>query len=725
MYIRSLILFFVLVIFSLGIADAQTVSTYAGNKEVNKLDGHDTNCTFLQPHGLARDRDGNIYIADYVNHAIRKVSPAGQVTTFATKQTVPDLDFPEHVVVDSSYNVYYTNHFGRFIGRITPSGMASVFAGTGNSGQQDTVAGLATFESITGLTIYGDALFVSDMTKIRKVENGVVTTLAGKATRGNTDGPITIATFNAVGPIASDSAGNLFVADAVNQKIRKISVAGIVSTLAGSGANSSIDGTGAAASFGDIKGLCIERMSGILYLTEQSTDKIRKVTPAGVVTTLIDAGPCGLLANPYFCGLQGIVADGAQNLYVANGYDDIRKVNPAGIVSTFVGNPIKTCINGADPLNSTFLYPSGIALDSSGSLYIADQGNQKIRKVSRLGVVTDFCGSGASGSQNGTAQVSRFNMLGELAVNKKTGVVYAIDMADYRIRAIAPNGISSYLAGNGSAGNMDGTGTAASIHPKGYMCIDTVGNLYFTDFFDNVKKVTPAGVVSTYVHMSVYQLTGIAIDKSGSIYVAYRLPSQGIMKIDASGTVSSYCTGLLGTIPAGLACDRRSNIYMADSYQDHLLIITNGSYSSSIGGLGGYRDGSWADAQFLQAISLAFDESDSLYVADQGNNLIRKITIPALPSTGIPSVTKRGALYVSPNPNSGKFDVVIGDKVAINTPAEIIITNAIGQKIYSGVIAGNEKRVHLDFEKLQFKAGVYFVMLPGSQGFVSKFLISQ
>jgi len=717
MSIRFLPCALFIILFSFNIASAQTVSVYAGNLNVNKLDGNDTNATFWMPTGLTIDHNGNIYVADFLNDAIRKISPAGQVTTFATKQTVPDLNQPDHLAVDSSDNIYYANRFGTFVGKITPAGVGTIFAGSTRSGQLDTFSNLATFYAITGLLSGNNGtVYVADRSKVRKIENGRVSTVAGKDFGGSTDGPVATAMFNGVQALARDNDGNMFVLDAGNWKIRKIDTAGIVSTIAGSGVYASVDGIGTAASFLDFKQIAIDRSNGNIYITEQLEGKIRKITRTGAVTTIAGGRPCALTngpgANAAFCAPHGIVMDPAGNLYVSEANDVIRKITPINDVSTFAGNSYKLCINGADRLNSSFNRPNGAAFDSSGNLYIADQGNQKIRKVTRSGIVTTYCGSGLSGSQNGDALTTSFSQLGELVVNKKTGIIYVID--GYRIRAISPGGNSFYFVGSGAAANTDGIGTTAAINPSGFMCIDTAGNLYLTNSDHNITKVTPNAVASTYARpQNCYNLRGITADRSGNIYFAHRLPSQAIQKIDARDVQSLYSNSL-GGIPQGLACDSKNNIYVADG--DAVFMFSNGNYIMGLGGTPGGRP-------LLQSVSLAVDESDSIYVADYSKNVIWKLTTP-VGQTRIQSPAETTYLSIAPNPNKGVFDIMIQD-ITDNAPMKISVTNMIGQTVYSDVLTGRNGRFHLDLSISNLNPGIYFVTLPERQRPPVKFLLTR
>ena len=267
---------------------------------------------------------------------------------------------------------------------------------------------------------------------IRKVTPaGVVTTLAGLAGpdgSGSADGTGSAARFYGPSGVAMDSAGNVYVADSYNNTIRKVTLAGVVMTLAGlAGPNGSgsgsADGTGSAAQFNGPSGVAVDS-AGNAYVADTGNHTIRKVTPAGVVTTLAglagsDGSADGTGSEARFYGPSGVAMDSTGNGYVADTENHtIRKVTPAGVVTTLAGltqpNPdgLGGFVGGsADGTGSAarFHYPYGVAVDSAGNVYVADAGNHTIRKVTATGVVTTLGGlAGSFGSVDGTGSAARF-----------------------------------------------------------------------------------------------------------------------------------------------------------------------------------------------------------------------------------------------------------------------------------------------------------------------------
>ena len=279
-----------------------------------------------------------------------------------------------------------------------------------------------------------------------------VTTFAGPSFQ--ITNPATVATFNAPTGVAVDTAGNVYVADQGNNLIRKIDPSGTVTTLAGSGQAGSANGTGTNASFNQPWGVAVDA-AGNVYVADKYNNMIRKISPAGVVTTLAGSGTAGSAngtgAAATFYSPSGVAVDAAGNVYVADdGNNMIRKINSSGLVST---------------LASSFSFPSGVAIDAVGNVYVSDQGTQSIRKISPSGVVSALAGSGAPGSANGTGAAASFNQPIGVAVDA-AGNVYVGDEGNNLIREISPSAVVSTLAGGGIGFATNGAGTVASFaHP--------------------------------------------------------------------------------------------------------------------------------------------------------------------------------------------------------------------------------------------------------------------
>jgi len=490
------------------ITPAGVVSTFAGTAGVKGW--------FDSPEGIAADSARNIYVADAGYCNILKITAAGVVSTFAgTAGTCGSVDAtgaaasfrdPSGVAIDNAGNLYVADTFNFTIRRITPAGVVSTFAGmAGVQGNADGAGAAASFfPPVSVVTDSAGNLYVLDNSTIRKITpDAVVTTIVGaSAGIGSEQG------------IAIDSADNLYVADTYNDSIRKITPAGVVSTLAGTPATPGYtDGNGASARFYSPFGIATDG-AGNVYVADLNNQSIRAITPQGVVNTLAGAPyPLGV-NNPIclsvggigtaarFCNPQGVATDSTGNVYVADTFNcAIRKITPAGVVSTLAGTA-GTCGSVDGPGSAaSFKYPQGIAADSTGNTYVADSTNCTIRKITSAGVVSTLAGTaGACGSADATGAAARFNYPVGVAIDS-AGNVDVADTNNCTIRKITPAGVVSTLAGAaGVAGSADGMASSARFSNPTGIAIDGTDNLYVADLGNNtIRKITPAGVVTTVV----------------------------------------------------------------------------------------------------------------------------------------------------------------------------------------------------------------------------------
>lgn len=318
------------------------VSTLAGSGHAGFVDGMGSMATFNRPSAMVIDADGNIYVSDHDNHSIRK---------------------------------------------ITPEGVVSTFAGTGKPGFDNGMRLKASFNHPYGLAIDSRGnLYVGDVSNhcVRKIApNGKVSTLAG-GRRGFSDRQGDLAMFDHPHGVAVDSKNNIYVADAYNNRIRKIKPDGTTSTLAGSGNDGFLDGPSSQAEFYVPIGIVIDN-SGNVYVGDEGNSSIRKITSDGFVTTLAGNGKFsfadGVGRDATFNAPGGIALDRHGNLYVADYLNNsIRRVSTSGEVRTIAGKVDKGFADGR-PSEARFHYPFGIAVDREGLIYVGDQYNHRIRKI--------------------------------------------------------------------------------------------------------------------------------------------------------------------------------------------------------------------------------------------------------------------------------------------------------------------------------------------------------
>ncbi|MEO6498547.1 MAG: IPT/TIG domain-containing protein [Mucilaginibacter sp.] len=305
-----------------------TVSTLAGDSIGGYADGVGAAAQFDYPSGIALDALGNVFVADLFWGLLRKVTPAGVVTTIAGDRSTGPTGFynPAGVAADAWGNVYVADTFRHRIVKVTPAGAMFTLAGGNNAGQP-----------------------------------------------GYVDGPGNVAQFAYPNAVAVDAIGNVYVADTENNMVRRITPVGMVSTFAGGGAQS----------FFHPRGIVVDA-AGNVYLADSQNQLIRKITPAGDITTIAGDGGRGYIDGPAatarFLNPCSIAVDAKGSVYVADtGNNRIRRISPAGMVSTIAGG----FVGFADgPANTAlFFFPRGISIDASGNIYVADVGNNRIRKL--------------------------------------------------------------------------------------------------------------------------------------------------------------------------------------------------------------------------------------------------------------------------------------------------------------------------------------------------------
>ena len=324
-------------------AKASNVTTYAGSGASGSNNGPRLSATFLQPRGIVVSSNGTMFITDTGNHLIRSISTTGVVSVLAgsvsgsTDGQGSAARFMQPIGIDLLQNgtLYVLEMGGNRIRAISPSGFVTTVTGiNGTATFQDGALSTARFNSPNELTVTPDgSIYVADYNnnRIRKISGNTVSTFAGNGASGSNDATGALATFDGPWGITSDSSGNLYVTDSRNDKIRKITSGGVVTTIAGSGDTGSDDGQGIYSSFNRPSGITIDT-NGVLYVSDYINDRIRKITPDGMVTTIAGSST----GNTDNVGLQ-----------------------------------------------SKFSRPTGLAI-SNGTLYLTDTANNAIRAIDNL-----------------------------------------------------------------------------------------------------------------------------------------------------------------------------------------------------------------------------------------------------------------------------------------------------------------------------------------------------
>ena len=494
--------------------------------------------------------------------------------------------------------------------------------------------------------------------------------------------------------VVADTSGNIYVAEA--NRVRKVSADGTISTYVGTGVYgfSGDGGLATAADLQGVEGLAIDKL-GNLYISTEF--RIRRVSPSGIITTIAGSSSQGsggdgqLAVNATLSLPSGLTVDSGGSLYIADAnIQRVRKITPDGRINTVAGNgssgtPADGAVATASPLSS----PSGVAVDTSGSLYIG--GGASVYKVDPSGIITTIAGNGQFG-YGGDGQSARSAMLYAvtgIAVDS-AGTVWVADSGNHRIRKIS-GGIITTVAGNGIAG-YGGDGGAATVsqlaYPKG-VALGQSSNLYIADQ-DNqrVRMVTPSGTISTIAGGAQFAPEGgpasgsalalpsaVATDKAGNIYVS-ESGNDRVRKITPEGTITTVAgTGVHGfsgdgkaallaqlnlnslTFLSGgaLAIDSKSDLYIADDNNyiirmvapDGTIKTVAGSFPPGSGGDGGPA----TSAQLAPFLGLAIDAQGVLYMGDVLNHNIRTVAPNGIIGTLVASngwalaVDKTGNLY--------------------------------------------------------------------------------
>jgi sugar lactone lactonase YvrE len=596
------------------------VTTLAGTPgRVGSADGIGAAASFNWPSGITTDGT-SLYVTDGGNNTIRKIVIAtGAVSTLAGTPGSPGsadgigasatFKYPEGITTDRT-NLYVADTANNTVRKIVITTAAvSTLAGTpGTQGSADGVGTSASFRIPRGISTDGTNLYVADTVNytIRKIviTTGAVSTLAGTPRKqGSADGIGAAASFRSPEGVTTDGT-NLYVADTVNNTIRKIVVTtGAVSTLAGTpGTRGFADGNGSSASFNNPEDITTDGIN--LYVADTENRMIRKVVIAsGTVTTLAgtSAYADGIGTATSFNYPQGVTTDGA-NLYVTDSSNHtIRKIVIAtGVVTTLAGTPATPGFTDGSGPAAGFKYPFGITTDGT-NLYVADSWNHTIRKVVIVtGAVTTLAGTpGTPGSADGIGAAAGFNSPGGITTDGTS--IYVADSNNYLVRKIViASGAVTTLAGtSGAPGSSDGVGTSASFNYPGDITTDG-SNLYLADVLNNtIRKIEIAtGAVIT--------LAGIA-------------GTQG--SADGIGSAASFY------YPRGLTTDG-SNLYVSDSANHTIrkIVIANRAVTTLAGTprIWGFADDTGLAARFDLPIGITTD-GNNLYVVETYNMTIRMI----------------------------------------------------------------------------------------------------
>ncbi len=612
-------------------------------------------------------------------------------TTFVfPSQPLPAVNAPtgstSGVTVDSSGNLYVSDSDNCLVYQVNSAGTLSVYAGNGTC------------------DLSGDG---------------------GRATNA--------ALYNPLG-LAVDSSGNLYIADQINCRIRMVTPAGIMTTVAGNG-NFGYSGDGGPAKRAMLNfptGVAVDP-AGDVYIADQDNHRIRKVTAAGIISTVAGNGTAGFsgdngqatAAMLYYPSAVALDSNG--NLYIADSSNArIRKVTPGGIITTVAGGG-SGAGTGGPATSARLLSPVGVTVDGSGNIYIANGGDFSnvglIQKVTPIGVISIVAGNGIKGfSGDGGQAVNALVAEPDDVVVDPAGDLLIADTSNRRVRKITPTGIISTIVGNGAFrfGGDGGPATAAYLNAPISIALDSSGDIFFVDSESNrVRKIAPSGIITTIAGNGVETFggdngqavnasldirfpsegpfgidAGIAVDSAGNVYVA-DTDNGRIRKISTSGIISTFAGGgafgVLGDggqatqaylrVPAGIVFDPAGNLYISDFGNNRIRKVSTTGIITTIAGNGtaGYSgdSGSATAAELNEPEGIAIDSAGNLYFADAGNNVVRKVT----PGGSITTVVGNGTAASSGDGGVAVDAASLPDGVAVDRANNLYVIELASNKI--------------------------------------------
>ena len=636
------------------------------------------NASIGAPGGVATSANGDVYFISS-NNAILKVDRNGILTRVAGNSRAgfsgdggPAVNaqlfgqeagtFPggsQGVAIDNAGNLYFADPYNNRIRKVSAAGIITTVAGSGpccfggvNSSSGDggpATAAQLSFPVGVALDAVGN-LYIADRNnqKVRKVSaSGIITTVAGNGVCcgfSGDGGAATNAQIYSPGALAVDTLGNLYIADELNQRVRRVSPDGIISTVAGTGVQgySGDGGLAVNAQLRDPIGVAIDS-AGNLYIADST--RIREVSSNGIIGTVAGTGGQGYSGDggPAISAelnlLSGVTVDNSGNIYIADRQNNrVRKVsNQSGTITTTAGNGTGNYSGDGGPATNSQVSPFGVAVDGVGSLYLADRDNNRVRKVSLGGTITTIAGTGTKGYSGDGGPATSAQLAGPYGVAvDSANNVYIADSSNNRIRKVSPGGIITTVAGTGFQGYSGdgGPATNAQLYLPTGVATDALGNLYIADLTNyRIRKVVPNGIIST---------------------VAGNGSSQGTDTGDGGPATSASMSE-----PFGLAIDGSNNVYIASQLGNRIRKVSLDGIISTVAGTGvqGFSgDGGPAtDSRLLGPRGVTVDPSGNIYIADTGNSRIRKVTtngtITTVGGTGTQAYTGDGGPATSAQMN--------------------------------------------------------------------------
>ena len=657
-------------------ASTNIITTIAGNgiAGFSGDNGPASDATLNSPSGLAVDRDGNIYFSDERNHRVRRIdSRSGLITTFAgngtttfngdgSPATTASLSYPEGLGLLPDGSLLIADSAHSRVRKVSPSGLITTAAGTGSSFDSLGDGGLATSGMLLSpVDIAVDArgnFYIADSQacRIRRVDatTQVITTVAGGAGSAASicsytgdNGPASAADLEGPTRIAVTTR-YLYVAEGSTQapRVRDVDLTtGIIATVVGTGTSGDGGDGGPAtqATLTNITGLLVDSLG--LRIADSGARNVRLVNASGVIDTIAGgANGDGLPAEEATLAPQGMDWDGSRNLYIVDTAGNcVRRVDAVtGIITTMAGNGTAGFSGDNGPaLVATLNSPTGIAVDSIGNVYVADERNHRVRRIDgRSGLITTFAGNGTAtyNGDNLAATAASLYYPQGLALLPDGSLLIA-DSGNLRVRKVNPSGIITTVAGKGSSfGSLGDGGPATSavlVYPI-ELAVDAAANFYITDASTcRIRRVDATTQVITTVAGGAGSGSGIcAYRGDNGLATAASLNSPGPIAVDSTGIL------YISEPPA-------PRVRAVDPNTGIIKTIAGTGVSSSSG-----DGGDPAQATFIYIGGLLLDAWNNLYVADAGAGNVRYIQWPQTLATPTSVATPVQTATFTPSPTS-------------------------------------------------------------------------
>lgn len=620
-----------------------TIETAAGIAGVG--DGHTAPQVLLfDPQAMVFDSNGNMFVADRSHNRIRRI---GIVATTVAGTGIPGssgdgeqaqsarLDSPSDVAVDREGNIDIADTNNHKVRRVSSSGVITTIAGTGSVGST------------------GDG------------------------------GPAVDAELGRIEGIVRDAAGNLYIADTSNHRIRKVDQAGEITTVAGTG-TPGFSGDGGPATEAQLDspvGVAVGRagtlLAGAVLFADFGNHRIRAITD-GVITTVAGNGVVGFggdggqataaeLGQPRRIGL-----DQGGSLFVTQWTGHrVRRINASGVIATVAGAGFGLEGDGGPAVDALMRSPEGIAAGTSGTFFISDAGNHRIRRVA-VGKINTFAGRSHHGGDGGPGTEARVFMPYGIEADVQANL-YVADALNFRVRKLtfsgldvskgAPASTITTIAGTGVSGfsGDGGDGDAAQLGEPRDVAIDSEGSVYIADRVNHrIRRLGANGVITTYggngsqgfsgdggaaTAASLNNPSAVAVDSQRNVFVA-DTGNDRIRRITPQGTITTIVgTGVGGfggdggaatqariDSPTGVEVDGSGNLFISDTSNRRVRMVSAGGFITTVAGNGemsdGGGDGGPATEAGIEPWDIALDGEGDLFIAD-GLALVRKVTNPS------------------------------------------------------------------------------------------------